>query len=244
MAPYRQALNELQAAGTTGIEIAEMTWAIGEMERLASVLEDPAAYSAGIANLGLTQRFNDAYNRVLASWPKEDTHVHVLPEIRPPSDEELLGVVITAHMALLERIRGTHHEAELGQPLRDAIDLARSGASYPVFMRVMLERGHDLLLEQQAPSRERIVAALAEAEEHRDPARAAYQRELLKAFDDLSANSAYGAPDPFAFELARTRIDAVHQAAIASAGRAREAMEGPARSSSALVGRLPGGLPR
>ncbi len=214
--PYRQVLVDLQGATTTGLELAEMTWAVAEMERLASMLEDPAAYYAAIANLGLSQRFNDAYSRMLASWPTDAQYVYELPEVRPPSDEELLGVQLTAHMALLEQIRDTPAEAELGQPFRDAVDLARSGASYPVFMRCLIERGHDLLLERQVATRANIAAALSAAEVDGEPARAAHQRELLRAFDELVASSPWPAPDPFAFELRRARIDAAHEPTVAA----------------------------
>ncbi|MCL4236374.1 MAG: hypothetical protein KJ042_17865 [Deltaproteobacteria bacterium] len=203
---FRDFMRDIDAKNLTGADVDTMREALARMEHLAATNDDFATFSGLLMQEGLFLKFSDAYGRALAAAASASA-----ASGGGPSDESLLAQSLKSY----EDALATYERGDAGDDARALIpfverilEIGRSGASYPVFLRMMEEEGLTRVLEGAAPvARAGLVKTLDFAKANWLPRSVEESAEILAIFDDMAAAAAFGQPDPFVFGLARTRVE-------------------------------------
>lgn len=200
--PFRNMLSEVEQKGLQGPDVDEMRAQLEQMERMAQEMDDIGAYTGRLAQDQTFQKFSDAYGRALSAAARESAG---------GSDEEMLAQTVAAYESTLRSYRaGEAGEAvkPLIPHLERIVELGRSGASYPVFLRQMEEEGLTRVLEGTGPeTRGGLERDLGFSRAHWDKHRIEQGEQMLRAYDELARCAPLGRPDPLALTLARRRIE-------------------------------------
>lgn len=203
--PFRDMLADVDARGLQGPDVDEMRARIAEMESLAQQCGDIGAYTGQLAQRNTFQAFSDAYSRALSAEAKAKSAAG------GGSDEELLADAVRAYESALSSYESGQagEQAELLiPPVKRILELARSGVSYPVFLRKMEEEGLNRALEGSAPAtRTAIESAIAFGREHWDRFWLIKHEQELAIFDQLAQKAPFGQPDPLEHKLRRRRME-------------------------------------
>ncbi|MCC6159827.1 MAG: hypothetical protein IT350_17375 [Deltaproteobacteria bacterium] len=203
---FRDLMRDVETKNLTGDDVTIMREALARMEHLATTTDDFATYSGLLMQEGLFMKFSDAYGRALSAAASASASSG-----GGPSDESLLAQSLKSY----EDALATYERGDAGDDARALIpcvkrilEIGRSGASYPVFLRTMEEEGLTRVLEGAAPvARAGLVKTLDFANANWLPRSVEESAEILSVFDDMAAAAPFGQPDPFVFGLARTRIE-------------------------------------
>ncbi|MBU1068421.1 hypothetical protein KJ975_02540 [Myxococcota bacterium] len=201
--PFRDMMRDVGSRGLTGPDVDAMGAALGEMEALAQSLDDFTTFSGQLTQRQLFSKFSDAYSRALvaAAAPRPG---------EKPSDDSLMETTLRAY----EQVLQTYESGGAGEGMkkmapavRELVELGRSGISFPVFLRLVEERGMaDLLSGAKTVAREGLLESLAFSRAgwaHYDILQ--HQREV-ELYDQLAAAAPLGVPDPLTLTLETERI--------------------------------------
>jgi hypothetical protein len=197
---YRNMFKELEDKNASGESFDKMKGALDRMESLALETDDVAEFTAKLTTQNLFIEFSNAYSETLSSMLKEEYS-------KGDGDQILLEKALEAYKYAINQLEGKPNSEKLIAPIEELIELGSSGVSYPVFLKTAEEKGLNEALKGSIVVRDSILADLEFAGFMHLPLEAQKNREILKTFDELASNSAFGVPDSFEFGLARQRIE-------------------------------------
>jgi hypothetical protein len=118
-----------------------------------------------------------------------------------------LATTLKAYEDSVERLKGTG-TGELAIPsIEQAIQLGKSGISYPEFLTRMIELGIENAMEGQVAYRAALIQQIEFAEKMFNPLEKKMYEEELETFDILAAKSPFNLPDTFEFSLKTIEIE-------------------------------------
>lgn len=197
---FRNMYKELCDKNASGDSYETVRTSLERMEQLASEMNDFPAYSAKLTTEGLFMKFSTAYGECLSDIAKKDY-------TSDTGDENLMAQTIEAYEDAIKQLEGKPDADKLIPPLKQVIELANSGLTYPVFLRICEEKGLNKALEGSVVAREGILKEIDFAVKFFRPVEEKIHRETLESFDSMSKKVHFGVPDSLEFELARNKIE-------------------------------------
>ncbi len=218
---FRTMAAEIRDKRLTGAAVDAMNAELARMERYAAEMSDFNAFSARLMQEGCFQKFSEHYGQALADGARAAAQAPAAAGADP--DAGLLAQTLAAYEDAARRypaeVAAGRMKARDAAPLLRAVnailELGRSGVTYPVFLRLLVERGLDRALEGTAVVRDALAADVAWAEELQHPVELALRRAVLAAFDELAARAPFGVPDALELELRRQRLEWEYAPALA-----------------------------
>jgi len=206
---FRNMLQECKDKNLWGDSFDKMAAAMNRMEALALEMDDLSAFSAKLTTEGLFTDFSTAYGNLLA---EEGQKKYGATEVY--DDAKLLQQTINAYESSLAQLNDHPDKEKLQGPVQTLIDLGRSGVNYPVFLRLMIEKGLDKAMEGSVLSREALEKDISWATELILPVYEKRNRAILAQYDAMASAAAFGVPDSVVFSMERFRIESEFQPAI------------------------------
>jgi hypothetical protein len=223
LSTFRNLAAECRAKQMTGPAIEAMNAELARMERYAAEMSDFPAFSARLMQEGCFNNFSQHYSKALADEARAKAQAGGGGGDGGDPDAGLLAQTLSAYQGALDRYQAelaagrmkARDATELGRAVQAILDLGRSGISYPVFLRTLVEKGLDRALEGSVLVRDGLLFDLEWAEFGNLPPEIELRRALVAAFDELAAAAPFGVPDALAFELRRQRVEWEHAPALA-----------------------------
>jgi len=200
LGPFRNMVKDVDGKGIRNKDVDEMKAVMAKMEGYAASMDDMISFSTKLTTESLFAAFSNAYSRALSAAASSANAAE------PPDDAKLLAQSLAAYEQSYNRLKDDPTMAHLVPPIKRAVDVAKSGVTYPVFLRICEE---ERIFERMKNGDQRPVLEfqLECAREMGDKLRSEmYAKELL-TYDKLSAASACGLADNLGFEIARQRIE-------------------------------------
>jgi len=214
---FRNMAAECRAKGMSGPSFDAMNAELAKMEGYAAEMSDFSAFSARLVADNCFDNFSRHYGQCLADQARGQQQAAAAAAEASGGDPDagLMAQTLAGYQNALDAYRAevaagrmsTVQAAMLTHAVQAVIDLGRSGVSYPVFLRQMVERGLDRALEGSAVVRDGLLIELEWAQFQNYPLDIELRQALLVAFDQLAAAAPFGVPDALAFELRRQRIE-------------------------------------
>jgi hypothetical protein len=210
---FRNMVQECRDKKLSGPAFDKIIAEMNKMEKYAAEMDDFAAFSAKLMTEGCFTNFSTAYSQVIADAAKASSGSQY--KSAGDEDEGFLKQTLNAYQSALDRYdqeakNGTMKPktaAALRAGVQAVIDLGKSGITYPVFLRQMIEKGLDKAMEGSAVLRDSLVTDLGWAKFYNLPLYIKRNEEILKTYDGMAAKAAFGVPDSFEFGLARGEIE-------------------------------------
>jgi len=197
---FRNMYQDLFDKKAEGETFEKLKAILDRMEQLAIEMDDLSSFSTKLTTEGLFVNFSNYYSEVAGEMAaKQYTKIS--------SDEELMEQTLIAYESSLKNYEKEPKQKSLYDTMKQIIDLGRSGISYPVFLRICEEKGLYKLLEGGEVTRNGLLEEKTFNEIFSLPIYLKKTEELIKAHDDLAAQSPFNTPDSFQFGLERIRID-------------------------------------
>ncbi|EPG76010.1 hypothetical protein LEP1GSC058_0307 [Leptospira fainei serovar Hurstbridge str. BUT 6] len=216
---FRNMVQECKDKNLSGPAFDSMLAEMNKMEKYAADMDDFGAFSAKLMTEGCFANFSAAYSQVLAGSAKSASQSSG-SDI--DEDEGFLKQTLSAYQSALDRyeddvkkgIMKPKTAALLRVGVQAVIDLGKSGITYPVFLRLLIEKGLDKVMEGSAVLRDGLVTDIDWAKFYNLPLYIQRGEEILSKFDELAAKATFKVPDSFEFGLARREIEWKHEPAI------------------------------
>lgn len=197
---FRNMYNEVVEKKTTGKSFDRMKKALNRMEQLESEVGSGPRLTTLLTNEDLFTEFSTAYSEVLAEIAHEEYNgAH--------GDEKLFQNTLEAYEKSINELEGKPNADKLIAPIKEMIELGKSGISYPVFLRLCEEKGMNKALEGNIVVRESILEDIKFAQSMYLLLEVEKNQKILKVFDDIASKSKFGVPDSFEFGLEREKIE-------------------------------------
>lgn len=197
---YRNMLKEVTDKKASGGDFEKMKSVLAEMESLALESDDMIEFTTKLTTKNLFVDFSNAYSNVLISAGKQEYE-------GDQGDEKLLQQTLSAYENAVTQLEGKKHSEKLIAPIKEVIELGKSGISYPGFLRICEEKGLNKALEGSVVVRDAILEEIDFAVKDYLPLNEKMLREILKMFDELSSKAEFGIPDSAEFGLKRIHIE-------------------------------------
>ena len=197
---FRNMYKELCEKNATGDSFETALKSLERMEQLANEMNDFSAFSAKLTTEGLFMKFSTAYGECLSEIAKKDYSSDA-------GDEKLMAQAKKSYEEAIKQLEGKPDSEKLIFPIKQVIELANSGITYPVFLRICEEKGLNKALEGSTVTRDGIIKDIEFSVRFFRPTEEKMHREILEAFDTLSSKAHFGIPDSLEFELTRNRIE-------------------------------------
>jgi len=200
LGPFRDMVKDIDSKGITNKDVDEMKAVMAKMNGYAASMDDMISFSTKLTTEGLFVAFSNAYSRVMSAAASSGTGG------AEPEDASLLAQSLAAYEQSYNRLKDDPTMAHIVPPVKRAVEIAKSGVTYPVFLRQCEE---EKIFERMKNGDQRPVLEfqLECAREMGDKLRSEMYSQELAAYDRLSAASPCGQADNLAFELARKRIE-------------------------------------
>lgn len=197
---FRNMYKELCDKNASGDSFETVRTSLERMEQLANEMDDFPAYSAKLTTEGLFMKFSTAYGECLSFIAKKEY-------ASDTGDEKLMAQTIKSCEDAIKQLEDKPDADKLIHPLKQVIELANSGITYPVFLRICEEKGLNKALEGSIEARDGIIKDIDFAVRFFRPVEEKMHRETLETFDYMSSKAHFGVPDSLEFELARNKIE-------------------------------------
>ncbi|OHD57705.1 MAG: hypothetical protein A2014_11320 [Spirochaetes bacterium GWF1_49_6] len=198
--PFRNMVKDVDDRKLTGKDVDDMKGVMAKMEGLAQSMDDMSSYAVKLNTDGLFTAFSNAYSRALGAAAQAANAA------KPPSDEEMLKQSLAAYEKSYNYLKDKPEMEYLVPPVKRAVEIAKSGVTYPVFLRMCEE---ELVFERMKNGEQRpaLEFQLECARAMGDKLRTEMYEKQLKTYEDLSKQNPCGIADNLAFEIARQRIE-------------------------------------
>lgn len=197
---FRSMFDDIQAKNFSSPDFDAMKAVLDKMELYAIEMDDVVSFSTRLATENLYVEFSNAYSKVMAQIASKEYSGN-------DGDEKLLAQALKSYEDFIPGLKDVKNGDKIVNTIREIIDLGRSGITYPVFLRICEEKGLNKILQGGAVLRDGLVEDLRFAEESFYPFTIKMRKEVLDAFDKMSAVAAFGVPDSFEFGLIRQKIE-------------------------------------
>lgn len=216
---YRDMKKDCDNRGLKGNLYDEMVEKITLLERYVEEFDDFTAFNIKVMDENLYTGISMLYTRLLNEAAKPKTDEKGNPIYNDETDRNLLLQTLSAYKNAIEKIKegkqqaidyaGTDVETNalfkeqlFIKPVEDVIQLGESGVNYPVFLRLMIEKGMDKAMESSIVTRNGLVFTLdfynaAMINPHYIEQ---YERQL-ELYDTLAEQSKFGAVNVLKFNL-------------------------------------------
>lgn len=222
---YRDMKKDCDNRGLKGELYDEMVDKIATLERYVDEFDDFTAFNIKVMDENLYTGISMLYTRMLNQAAKPKTDENGNPIYNDEIDKNLLLQTLSAYKNAIDKIKdgkqqainyaGTDVETNalfkeklFIKPIEDVIQLGESGVNYPVFLRIMLEKGMDKAMESSIVTRDGLVYTL-------DFYKAAminphylnqYEKQL-KLYDELAKRNKFGAVNVLQFNLGSEKLE-------------------------------------
>jgi len=198
--PFRNMVKDVDDRKLTGKDVDEMKGVMAKMEGLALSMDDMSSYSVKLTTDGLFTAFSNAYSRALGAAAQAANSA------KPPDDDEMLRQSLAAYEKSYNYLKDKPEMEHLVPPVKRAVEIAKSGVTYPVFLRMCEE---ELVFERMKNGEQRpaLEFQLECAREMGDKLRTEMYEKQLKTYEELSKQNRCGIADNLGFEIARQRIE-------------------------------------
>lgn len=194
---FRRMADQLKEAGNDSEDARQCYAVLGKMESLAREMDDLSAYSTKLSVDGLFTDFSTAYGRALAQNPSVNGE---------SSDDALMANTLKAYEDALIELKSNPSHAHVVGPLQEVVDKAKSGLSYPLFLKECEEKGLFLGLESPHAGPTIQYDIYCAKISFRPLDQEMYERQW-EVYQALVARSAFGYPDPVQWEIARQKVE-------------------------------------
>ncbi|MCB1170213.1 MAG: hypothetical protein KDK25_07760 [Leptospiraceae bacterium] len=194
---FRGMARELKEAGNESEDAQQCQSILQKMESLALEMDDLGAYSTKLSVEGLFTEFSTAYGRALAQNPSVDGN---------SGDDQLMANTLKSYEEALDRLKDDPSHAHVVPALQAVVDRARSGLSYPLFLKECEEKGLFLGLDSPHAGPTIQYDIYCAKISFRPLDQKMYEKQW-EAFQELVNKSAFGYPDPVEWEITRQRIE-------------------------------------
>lgn len=227
--PFRAMVQECIDKNIQGESFDKMQEMMNRMEQLAEEMDDIGAYSIQLTTEGIFTDFSTYYGKALTEAASAGNS-----EGADFDDKSLLQQNLDALKDSVKRIKEGKEQAmqEAGQdahkidklleeeklikPIEELIALGESGVSYPVFLRLQIEKGLDKAMEGAVVARDALLYDVDWAKASMMPYPMIEMREkILAKFDEMASKATFNVPDSFVFGLERQKIEHEFAPAIA-----------------------------
>ncbi|MBX7150375.1 hypothetical protein K1X84_01955 [bacterium] len=205
---FRTMAQDCRDKKMSGPSFEMMLAELEKMESLGREMDDLNAYSAKMATEGHFANFSQYYSQCLSEAAKQSLTNN------DDTDDLYLKQTIDAYEKTLVSYHDTQNSSlkpsdvrSLSGVLQSIIDLGRSGISYPVFLRTLIEKGMDKAMEGTVILRDNLVTEVNWAKSRNHPVEIQMREEILSTFDAMANTSPFGIPDSFEFGLRRNKIE-------------------------------------
>jgi hypothetical protein len=210
---FRNMVQECRDKKCSGPSFDKMVAEMNKMETFAEDFNDMGAFSAKLMTEGCFNNFSTYYSQVLSEAAQAGSQSS--GGSAGDEDAGFLKQTLAAYQDAINRydqdvksgIMKPKDAAALRQGVQAVIDLGKSGVTYPVFLRQMIEKGLDKAMEGSAVARDGLLSDLAWATFINYPLEIKMRGDILAAFDLMAAKAPFGVPDSFLFALARQEIE-------------------------------------
>ncbi|MBM4157193.1 MAG: hypothetical protein FJ216_00225 [Ignavibacteria bacterium] len=196
---YRNMFKELQEKNASGESFDKLKKILDEMENMALTSKDVMEYTTKLTTQNYFVDFSNAYSAVLIEMSKSGSG--------GSSDDILLKQTLSAYENAIQQLEGKPYSDLLIPPIKNIVELGKSGISYPVFLRICEEKGLNKALEGNYVTREVKLSEIEFAEKMFLPVEVKMHKEILSVFDEMSSKAQFGIPDMFEFGLKRQHIE-------------------------------------
>lgn len=207
---FRNMLQECKNKNLGGPAFDTMNSILQKMESLAMEMDDFSAYSAKLMTEGYMNDFSLAYGKLLSETAARQYN-HSTSDY---NDNTLLQQTIKAYEDYLTQLNTSLDKEKLQEPIKEVIAIGKSGVNYPTFLRLMIEKGLDKLMEGTIVLRKYLEEDIEWASKMFFPIHEKRNRTILNKYDELAKTSPFGAPDSFTFNLEKWKIEWAFQPEI------------------------------
>jgi len=222
---YRDMKKDCDNRNLKGELYDEMVEKIETLERYVDEFDDFTAFNIKVMDENLYTGISMLYTRMLNQAAKPKTDENGNPVYNDEIDKNLLLQTLSAYKNAIEKIKegkqqainyaGTDVETNalfkeqlFIKPIEEVIKLGESGVNYPVFLRIMIEKGMDKAMESSVVTRDGLVFTLefykaAMINPHYIDQ---YERQI-KLFDELADRSKFKAVNILQFNLGCEKIE-------------------------------------
>lgn len=227
---FRTMAKEINDKGIQGEEVDKMNGALQRMEALAQQYDDMSEFSGMMMQENLYTVFSVYYGRALSKANAAQYQVDNT-KYDAETDQKLLNQTLKAYEDAIQRLRDAKKDsvANVGQnasdvffkeeslitPIQKLIELGRSGVNYPVFLRLMIEKGMDKAMEGSTMSRDSILYFIdfytaAKINPHYEKR----EHEHLALWDNLSSKNRFNVASTLKYNLGCETIDTAFEIEI------------------------------
>lgn len=197
---FRSMAKDLTDKKAAGPAYDKMMATLARMEQLAVELNDIMAFNAETVKENLYNGFSNYYSEAYAELSKQTVSGGT-------DDASLLAMTLKAYEDAIVNLKNAPHSGKLIQPIQELVAIGRSGVSYPVFLRIVEERGLFKAMEGTVVVRDVLLEEIAFAKKAFLPLHVKMHEEKLAAFDELAKRASLGIPDSLEFGLVRQKIE-------------------------------------
>ncbi|MBD3360396.1 hypothetical protein GF366_01185 [Candidatus Peregrinibacteria bacterium] len=224
---FRNMTQECKDKGLSGENFDKMVETLRRMEQLGEEMDDINAFNAALVEEDLMNKFSQYYGALLSSSAKKEAEKETE---KGYDDEKLMARTLKAYEDTVKSLKEQEEKAfaeakgditrllkasnNIIPAIQKVIDLGKSGISYPVFLKKLIEEGLDKALEGQTALRDAIVFEIEINKDFSIPPIIEMHEERLKAFDELAEKSPFNIPEAFEFSLKDKEIYHKHRPKI------------------------------
>ncbi|TAL32724.1 MAG: hypothetical protein EPN93_15575 [Spirochaetes bacterium] len=212
--PFRQMVKDAEDRGVAADGLAELKGIMAAMEKYGEEMDEASAFSMKLYNDGYYTKFSGLYTKLVTAQAMN----------APYDDAALLKQSVGAMENSYNQLKDNPDHVHLLGPVKKAIEIGKSGVSYPVFLRTCEEQG---IYEMMKSGNDRPVIEfyIHVADVMFDPVRKKMNEAILAKWEELAKASAFGRPDPVEFGMWRYTIEWQYEPAIAKWKAIYEAWE-------------------
>ncbi len=202
--PFRGMLKDAEDRKVEAKGLAELREIMAAMEKHAQEMNEAAEFSMKLYNDGYYTKFSTLYTKLITSQAMTAEY----------DDAALLKQAVGAMENSYNQLKDNPDHVHIIGPVKKAIEIGKSGVSYPVFLRTCEEQG---VYEMMKSGNDRPVIEfyIHVAEVMFDPVRKKMNEAILAKWEELAKASAFGRPDPVEFGMWRYTIEWQYEPAIA-----------------------------
>ena len=194
--PFRNMMKDVDSKKLTGKAVDEMRSTLETMERLSQEMDDIISYSTKLATDNLYMDFSNAYSKALMAAAAN----------QPTDDAGLLKQGLQAYENSYNQLKDDPKNQHLLPPLERALQIGKSGVSYPVFLRMCEEQGIFAEMGSGMPL-PTILFDIHCAEVMDLPVEVEMHKKILEGYRALCSKHPFKLADPLEYRLMRQKIE-------------------------------------